>query len=369
MNQINKQAENINDIEQNENQSLKDLIIAIKKWTSFLYANIKLILTVAVIFTFIFYYIARTTLPKYKAMLTFVLEEDKGGGGGGFGGALGIASQLGFDLGSSAGGSLFSNTNINAFMKSRFIVEKVLLSEIEIKGKKTNLAEYFLLVKGKKNAWQNNNKLSGLKFYPIKERENFTLIEDSVLKSIYAELVDKNSLEIGNKDKKITIINVEVSNGDEQFAKIFCEKLVQETSNYYIETKSKKARLNFEMLQKQTDSIRIELGSSMKLAANESDKIFNLNPTFLIKQAPVRQKQIDVQANTSILSQLIQNLEMAKVNLRKETPLVQIIDKPTFPLDQEKPDKLKYLILGFLTGALLSSFLLITYDIYKKAIA
>ena len=60
MNQINKQAENINDIEQNENQSLKDLIIAIKKWTSFLYANIKLILTVAVIFTFIFINFFRT---------------------------------------------------------------------------------------------------------------------------------------------------------------------------------------------------------------------------------------------------------------------------------------------------------------------
>jgi uncharacterized protein involved in exopolysaccharide biosynthesis len=69
-----------------------------------------------------------------------------------------------------------------------------------------------------------------------------------------------------------------------------------------------------------------------------------------------------VQANTAILTQLVANLEMAKVTLRKETPLVQIIDAPILPLKKEKVSKLMSLIgWGFMFG-----FLGVMYLIIKK---
>jgi hypothetical protein len=36
---------------------------------------------------------------------------------------------------------------------------------------------------------------------------------------------------------------------------------------------------------------------------------------------------VDVQANTAILTELVKQSELAKVTLRKETPLIQIIDR------------------------------------------
>jgi uncharacterized protein involved in exopolysaccharide biosynthesis len=170
------------------------------------------------------------------------------------------------------------------------------------------------------------------------------------------------------KDKKVTILSIEVTSEDEQFSKLFCESIAKETSNYYIETKSKKARLNVNVLQKQVDSIRTELNGAITGVALETDNVYNLNPAFNIKGAQSKKKQIDVQANTSILTNLVVQLELAKITLRKETPLIQLIDKPILPLEKERFGKLKSLVLvGFLSG-LLTVLYLIFGQIYKTTL-
>ena len=63
----------------------------------------------------------------------FVLEDEKSNGS--LGGAIGLASQFGFDLGGNGGG-VFSGDNLLELMKSRSIIEKVLLTTVHIKGKK-----------------------------------------------------------------------------------------------------------------------------------------------------------------------------------------------------------------------------------------
>jgi uncharacterized protein involved in exopolysaccharide biosynthesis len=78
---------------------------------------------------------------------------------------------------------------------------------------------------------------------------------------------------------------------------------------------------------------------------------------------------VDVQANTAILTQLVGNLELAKVTLRKETPLVQIIDKPIYPLEKEKVSKLKSLILGGFLAGFLTLLYLVFGSLYKKLVA
>jgi uncharacterized protein involved in exopolysaccharide biosynthesis len=68
-----------------------------------------------------------------------------------------------------------------------------------------------------------------------------------------------------------------------------------------------------------------------------------------VKRVPSVNRQVDVQANTAILTELVKNLELAKVDLRKETPLIQIIDTPLLPLPYEK--------LGILKGGCIGGFL------------
>ena len=73
-------------------------------------------------------------------------------------------------------------------------------------------------------------------------------------------------------------------------------------------------------------------------------------------------RQIDVQANTAILTELVKQTELAKVSLRKETPLIQVIDSPILPL---KKDKIG-IMLGVILGSLIALFLSLLFIVFKN---
>jgi uncharacterized protein involved in exopolysaccharide biosynthesis len=68
---------------------------------------------------------------------------------------------------------------------------------------------------------------------------------------------------------------------------------------------------------------------------------------------------VDVQANTAILTELVKQSELSKVTLRKETPLIQVIDRPILPLEKVKFGKLMGIVLGGLIAGFLAIFFLI----------
>jgi uncharacterized protein involved in exopolysaccharide biosynthesis len=350
----------------NNEISLKELIQKIQEWIAYLKTQWKLIISIAALGVFIGFLYEIIIRPTYLATTTFALEEDKGGGGGGLGGALGLASSFGLDLGGGSSG-LFSSNNIIELMKSRFVVEKTLLNPVEVAGKEISLADYYIQINELKKDWTKNAKLANINFPANADRSKFSLQQDSILQRISSEL-KKNNLTIEQKDKKVTIISLTIKTKNELFSKLFCEQLLKETSDFYIETKSKKSRLNVEVLQYQADSIRAELNSAITGVAAETDNVYNLNPAFNIKSSPSRRKQVDVQANTAILTQLVTQLELSKVSLRKETPLVQLIDRPILPLENDKLGYFKAMALGgFLTGFLILVYLVFG-QLYRKLI-
>ena len=350
----------------NDEISLKELIQKIQEWVAYLKTKWKIIFLAGVIGASIGLVYAIFQKPTYKAVLTFALEEDKGGGGG-LGGAMGLASTFGIDLGSSGGGA-FAGSNLMELMKSRLLAEKTLLNPIVIKGDTISLAEYYIQINALRENWTKKPELKNVVFLPNADRSNFSLQQDSILQTIFKSLTDLKSLTISQKDKKVSITSIEVISESEKFAKIFCENLAKETSEFYIETKSKKSRLNNEILQKQTDSIRSELNSAITGVATASDNVYNLNPALNVKRTPSTRRQVDVQANTAILTQLVAQLELSKVTLRKETPLIQVIDRPILPLQKEKVGKLKSLILGGFLAGFLTILFLIFSNLYKKII-
>jgi uncharacterized protein involved in exopolysaccharide biosynthesis len=349
----------------NDDISLKELIQKIQEWLAYLKTQWKLIITITAIGGVIGFLYANFQKPNYLATTTFVLEEDKGGGG--LGGAMGLASSFGFDLG-GGGGGLFTSSNIIELMKSRLVIEKTLLNPVQVGGKEISLADYYIQVNKINDGWSNNTSLMNISFPANADRTKFSLEQDSILQIISAGLT-KNNLTITQKDKKVSIISLTVKTENEIFSKLFCEQLLKETSDFYIESKSKKSRLNVEILQKQADSIRAELNGAITGVAEASDNVFNLNPAFIVKKTPGTRLQVDVQANTAILTQLVAQLELSKVSLRKETPLVQLIDRPILPLEKDKVGRLKSLVLGgFLAGFLTVLYLMVS-QLYKKMVA
>jgi len=322
--------------------SLKELVLKGKEWFNYLLSKWKIIVLAGVVGASLGLTFSLISKPVYTATLSFALEDEKAGGG--LGGALGLASSFGFDLGGS-GGSIFTGSNLTELFKSRKMVEQTLLTPVVVNGKTISLAEMYIQEEEWREVWENKPQFKTIQFLPKTDRKYFTRVHDSILGVIYSNL-SKSSLSVAQKDKKIDIISMDVSSTNELFSKYFCEALAKKVGQFYVATKTKKARANMAILQKQTDSIRGELNSAITGVAVANDNTFNLNPALNVRRAPVARRQVDVQANTAILTELVKQTELAKVALRKETPLIQVIDRPILPLAKERFGKAKGIILG-----------------------
>ena len=341
--------------------SLKELIIKLKDWFFYLLSKWIIILMAGIIGAGIGLVKSFNEKPIFTATLSFVLEDEKSGGGG-LGGALGLASQFGIDVGGSAGG-IFSGTNLLELFKSRRMVEQTLLKPVMVDGKTISYAEWYIQNAQWRKSWAQKEGFQNIQFLPNADRNKFTRAQDSIMGLMYGDL-SNNGLTVGQKDKKISIISVEVKSMDELFAKSFAEAIVKEVSDFYVLTKSKKANLNMEILQRQTDSIREELNGAITGVAVANDNTFGLNSALNVQRVPSARRQVDVQANTAILTVLVQQSELARVTLRKETPLIQVIDRPILPLKKEKFGKKK----GILLGGFLAVFLILLGLVGKRMI-
>jgi hypothetical protein len=347
---------------ENDEISLKDLFERGYEWYIYLLSKWKIILFMAIIGSTLGLTYSLLKKPIYTATLSFALEDEKSGGG--LGGAFGLASSFGLDLGGSGGG-MFTGSNLTELFKSRAMVEKTLLSPVKLNGKEISIAEMYIQNNKWRKGWSDKPFLKNIQFLPNADRKGFTRVQDSILGSIYVGLA-KSSLSVSQKDKKVSIITMEVRSSNELFSKIFCEALAKQVGLFYVETKSKKARLNMNILERQVDSIRRELNGAITGVAIANDNTFNLNPALNVRRTPSARRQVDVQANTAILTELVKQSELAKVTLRKETPLIQVIDRPILPLSKERFGKAKGLLLGGFLGGFISIVVLLARRLFNS---
>lgn len=309
-------------------------------------------------------YMAIKATYNYTAILSFVVEDDKVSGG--LGGALGLASQFGLDFGNSGNGGVFNGANLLELMKSRSLIEKTLLEPIEDNyAKKGTLADLYAEMQKIKNNLKENYKVEKIIKDGFGNKISAGFERDSLITIFHKQILLSN-LTISLRDKRASIIDIKVVSPNETFSKKFTEKLVDVVSTFYAETKTKKTNYNISILQKQVDSVRNELGQALGGVSTITDATYNLNPAFTKTRLPSQKRQIDVQSNTAILTELVKNLEIAKIDLRRETPLIQIVDKPVFPLYKEKLGKKKGVFVGTLIGFLGSvSFLIFWFFINR----
>ena len=346
---------------ENDEITLKELLLKTKEWYTFLLSKWKTIVLAGSIGALLGLGYSFYKKPIYTASLTYALEDGKAAGG--LGGALGLASSFGLDLGGSSGGA-FAGANLMELFKSRAMVEETLLAPVTLNNKTISLAEMYIQDKKWREKWEEKPALKSVTFLPNTNKIKFTRAQDSIFGVIYSDL-SKNALVVEQKDKKVAIGTITMKGTNEYFAQQFTLALTNTVIDFYIETKSKRAKENMDILVRQTDSIRGELNGAITGVAVANDNTFGLNPALNVKRVPSARRQVDVQANTAILTELVKQAELAKVTLRKETPLIQVIDQPILPLPKEKFGKAKGIILGGILAGFLTILGLIIRRIFK----
>lgn len=324
--------------------TLYDAVSALSYWFKFLLKRWYILLAFAVVGALLGVLYAWLKKPVYTAEIVYVAENESSGNLGGY---AGLAAQFGLDLGMGSSGA-FTGENLAAFLKSKASVERALLSPVQVSGKQTLLIDYYLHINNLDKALADKNLLSQVNYHVGMDKPN--RVRDSMLLKVEDGII-KSDLSIDKIDKKLNYYSAKLKSNDEFFAKAFLESLTSNALTFYINYKSAKARQNVDVLQHQADSVRRMLYGNIEQVAAGTD--VNVNAIRQIVKTGVQRRQIDAQVSGAVYTEIVKNLELSKIALRKETPFIQIIDTPKLPLEKKKPGRLMTgIIVGFLFGVL-----------------
>lgn len=353
------ESTNPNSSHQQDEISLKELILKIQKWVKYLRNRWLIILIGGGIGAGLGLAYALIKKPVYIAELTFVLEDSKSSP---FGGYASVASQFGIDLGGASSSGVFSGDNILEFLKSRLMVEKTLLSPLIYKENLQSLADYYIEMNDLRASWSEDSLLKNTHFPIGPDRKDFSLQQDSILNSIYTGITKKN-LKVTKPDKKLSFISVECTTKDEVFSKAFTERLVKEAIDFYVQTKTQRSKITVNTLQQKADSLESLLNRKTYTAAASQD--MNLNPAR--SMAGVRTELVvrDKVVLQTMYAEVVKNLELSRMAMAQEIPIIQIVDTPILPLKKEKLSKSKGIVLGGFAGSFLTVIILLITRIYR----
>ncbi len=335
---------------------LDAVLISSRKQFKFLLGSWKLLSFLAMIGLLLglgYWYIKHDT---YTASTTFVVEDTKPSGGGI---ASALAGQLGLDLGGlGSGGSVLQGDNVLELLKSNSLLKKTLLTAYD-SSNKISLADVYATSYGLKNKWENDKKIGRTISFAINSK-TFSRVEDSLLHSMMKRIIEKE-LTISKPDKKLSLFSLQITTRDEKLSLLICERLLKVTTDFYIDTKTKRVRGNVERLQERVDSIKGLLNRKTLNSIDANRQLLDVNPAYAQSgELNVEVSGRDKMVQATIFAELTKSLETSKTSLLQETPTIQVVDNPELPLKKNEVILIEAMLLGaalsFITGAFMLIF-------------
>ena len=354
-----------------------ELKAVILRFLNYFISQYKLILYITLITSALGLLYGKLQPSTFKATATFIVEDKSGKGGGGL---SGLASQFGIDVGGLTGGGagLFDGDNILEIIKSRSIIEKVLLTNMEEPSslKVQTIADYYIQINGLASAFESKNiTTKSLNFASLTDGAKHTIEQDSILYILYSR-INKN-LNVEKKSKKSTIITLEVVSGDQVFSKTFAEDLLKQTSDLYIDIKTGNLSRSIDKIQQKTDSLLNIINNisnkTSKLIVPVMEDLVNENAAMKFQKenyrnkftynntTPIEQTTRERTVAYTMYAEMAKNLETLKLSLINQTPVIQVLDTPKYPMFDQRTPARYFLLIGVAVGIVLSFF----YALYK----
>lgn len=290
---------------------------------------------------------------KYKSELTFVVEDKQQSSP--LSSMTGLASQFGLDMFSNSN-STFSQKNIMELLKSRGVISKALMQTAYINNKHDLFIHHYLTIYNLKEDWNNDNQLKNLNF-----NDKLTVTHDSITALIWDNIIE-NDLFVNIKNDETDIIYLSFYCKNELFAKLFSESLIYEMSRMYISYQTKQSSNTIDFLQNRADSVFLELQDSEQ----EFARIKDINQRII--KASGRLKEFQIMRNVEVLNtmylELVKNLEISKMTLLNQTPIIQLIDKPILPLENTKMSIALVMMISFILTLIVS----VLYILLRKLV-
>jgi len=291
------------------------------------------------------YYALTRGKQKYSAQFIVAAEQQKSSGW------ENLLAQFGMEVGGANPGGVFVGESLVKLFSLRSLTEKALLMPFDKNSPYgPTFADKFILDLPKKVRTQ----LSGYRFdkrNSSRSKERFDSkvnnVTDSALFYLY-KYVTKEVIQATKPDKKQTFIHVNCQHLNDTLAIRFSEAMIKTVTNKYIYSITRNVRKSLLVLRTEADSIKAVMDDN--IARNARNMDFNINP--LQQQAKIEQNKslIDMQISISLYGEVIKNLKLAELALKKQTPLIEVVDEPHFPLEKIGFPLYIYIIIGFAIG-------------------
>lgn len=337
--------------------TLKELILKVKEFFQEVLNHWRLVGLITIPFVLYFLYQAYKTPITYTSELTFMMNDDQGGGFGGFGG---IAQSFG--IGGGKG-----ETNLQkmlSLLKSRNIIQQGLFEKIEMDGQVDFFANHIIRIYDFHEQWEDKENLKDFVFKNDKV-ETFSRIEYSALKSVYGKVIGSAAApgilsSSINDDTGIMTINIESI--DEGLSIQLLNTLFEKLSTFYINKTIEKQKNIYEITKNKADSLLGVMNAAQLNLLKRKDTQRNLT----LNQYRAKELILERDYQTSLIAygEAIRNKEIADFTLKTKTPFIQSIDLPIPPL---RPNKtLMTYIKQIIIGGILGVFLAIVFIIGRK---
>ena len=346
---------------QEDKISLRELVQRIADLVSYVLSKWKVI-AIFVVAGGILGFMYTLRKPTYTATTTFALEESSG-----LSQISGLASSLGLSIGSLGGDDegLFKGENILELYKSKKMLIETLLTEVDNNGEKERLIYTFAREAKWSEAWKAKSYLKNLSFDIAPSQ--FTASHDSILIEVVEQL-QKSYIAVDKPSRRLNIISVQVNSKDPFFSAAFDTTLVKKVSDFYLYSKTRKTAETVATLQHQADSVKRVLDGSVFDIAADLERTLNYNALNRKQNVPIQQKQLDLQSSLAAYSEIVKNLELAKLNHLDRQPLIQIIDRPRKYLENNRWRWYKGVVIGVIFFGLISTGFFTINFFFKHAL-
>ena len=300
----------------------------------------------------------------YTSRVTFVVDDTKGNSGGSM--LSSLAGQFGFDIGGmmSTGGVL-AGDNVQQLLKSEKLVKETLLTPYSDTNINYTLADKYSEATKLQKKWKKYTDDKSIVTFPA-QREKYSRLQDSLLQDIALRII-KSDFSIIKPDKKLTFFEANATMRDEKLSLLFCTRLIKTSTDFYVETKTKKLKNSVALLGKRADSIARVLNRKTYSASAANQILLDANPAYPTANVGAELQGRDKMVLSTIYAEVVKNLEASKTMLMQETPTIQIVDVSEYPL---KKNHLKYIrtavIASFLSMVVFGVFLVFTREMNKK---
>lgn len=273
-----------------------------------------------------------------------------------------LASSFGIGIST---GSEFTNEYFQGIIKSRSLIKQALLqidtmSVVKHEAPKADyLCNFYIEMYPR---WAKKKKVKDFRI-THGSFDSLTRYEDSVLTVLYDEITDADlTVEY---DDEVGMNQLEFASTSYEFSSAFASYLANAASSFYINSQIENEITTVTLIQHRADSIRAAMEAKENMLAGVQDRsAFTIKASGLLTQGRLLR---DIELLNVEYATTYSQLELAKFDMKNKTPLVTLIDTPKHSTVKDKEQTTLFMIIGFVLGAVLCSFVLLIRKYVKDS--